>query len=113
MGSTASRLACNISVAKIIDMAVACLIDLATASNSPESACTDIVCCCLHRYAAEENRSVCELIVISLQALFSHIFKFLIGMEYFPLLERSNRETSASNGGMLSVGKIDCGSCKI
>ena len=99
MASTASRLACNISVAKIVDIAIACLID------SLESACTDIVCCCIHRYAAEENRSACELIAISLWALFSHISKFLIGMEYFPLLERSNREASASNGGMLSVGK--------
>ena len=86
-------------------MAVACLIDLAMASSSLESACTNIVCCCIHRYAAEENRSVCELIAISLQALFYHISKFLIGMEYFPLLERSNREASASKGGMLSVGK--------
>ena len=54
-----SWLAWNIYIAKIVDIAVACFIDLATASNSLESACTDIVCCCIHRYAAEENRSAC------------------------------------------------------
>ena len=102
---TASRLTWNISVAKIVDIAVARFIYFATASNSLESACTDIVCCCIHRYAAGENRSACELIAISLRALFSHISKFLIGIEHFPLLDRSNREASDSNGGMLSVGK--------
>ena len=106
MSRTASRLAWRISVAKIVDMAVACLIDLAMASNSLESACTDIVCCCIHKYAAaEEKRSACELIATNLRALFFHVSKFLIGMEHFPLLERSNREASGSNGGMLSIGK--------
>ena len=103
--STASRLAWKISVAKIVDIAVACFIDFATASNSLERACTDIVCCCIHKYAAEENRSACEFIAISLWALFSHISKFCIGMEHFPLLDKSSREASDSNGGMLSVGK--------
>ena len=103
VSSTASRLAWNISIAKIVDIAVACFTDLTMASISLESACTD--CCCIYRYAAEEKRSACELIAISLRALFSHISKFLIGMEHFPLLDRSNREASDSNGGMLSVGK--------
>ena len=103
--STASRLAWKISVAKIIDIAVACFIDLATASSSLERAGTDIVCCCIHKYAAEENRYACEFIAISLWAFFPHISMIFIGMEHFPLLDKSSREASDSNGGMLSVGK--------
>ena len=59
----------------------------------------------IRKYAAEENRSACEFIAISLRALFSHISMFLIGMEHFPLLDKSSREASDSKGGMLSVGK--------
>ena len=110
---TASRLAWRISVANIVDMAVACLIDLATASKSLDSACVDIVCC-INKYAAEEKRSACELIATNLWALFfSQFSRFLIGMEHFPLLERSNREASDSNWGMLSVGKNWLDFCNI
>ena len=93
----ASSLAWRISIANIVDMAVACLIDLATASKSLDSNCVDIVCCCIYKYAAEEKRSSCELTVTSLRALFSQFSRFLTGMEHFPLLERSNREASDSN----------------
>ena len=94
VASTASRLAWKISVAKIVDIAVACLIDLATAFSSLESAGVDTVCCCIHKYAAEENKSACELIAISLQALFSQISIFLIRIVHFPLLDKSNTEAS-------------------
>ena len=55
MAKAASRLAWNSSVAKIIDIAVALLIVLATASRSLEKAATDMVYNCRHKYAAEEN----------------------------------------------------------
>ena len=65
-------------------------------------------------YAAEENKSACKFIAVSLRALFSHVSMFLMGMEHFPLLDKSSKYASASNGGMLSVGKkTDSGSCKI
>ena len=97
------NLAWNISVANMVDIAVACFIDFATASSS--LAATDIDCCCRHRHAAEENKSAWELIETNLQALFSHAFKFLTGTEHLPLLDNSNREASASNSGIFSVGK--------
>ena len=53
----ASLLAWNDSVVKSVDMAVACLIDLAMASRSQERAATNIDSCCNERKAAEENRS--------------------------------------------------------
>ena len=31
---------------------------------------------------------------------------FFVGIEHFPLLDKSTREASDSNGGMLSVGEI-------
>ena len=40
-----------------VDIAVACLIELATTSKSLERAVTDILCCCRHKYAAGENKS--------------------------------------------------------
>ena len=56
VASNASRLAWNISVAQIVDIAVACFIDLAMASNSLESACTDIVCCCIHSIGMQQKK---------------------------------------------------------
>ena len=41
----------------------------------------------------------------SLRALFSHASKFFTVINDFPLLDKSNREASASNGGMFFVGK--------
>ena len=89
----------------MVDIAVACFIYLPTASSSLKSAATDIDSCCKHKYAAEENKSAWELMAISLQALFSHASKFLIGIDDLPLLDKSSREASASNGGTFSVGK--------
>ena len=101
----ASLLAWNNSVVKSVDMAVACLIDLATASRSLERAATDIDSCCNKRKAAEENRSAWELIATSFLAFLSHASRFLSGIEALPLLEMSRSDASASNWGILSVGK--------
>ena len=101
----ASLLAWNNSVVKSVDMAVACLIDLATASRSLERAATDIDSCCNERKAAEENRSAWELIATSSLAFLSHASRFLSGIEALPLLEMSRSDASASNWGILSVGK--------
>ena len=84
---------------------MACFIDFATASSRQERAATHIDSFCRHRYAAEENKSTWELIATNLRALFSHASKFLTGNEHLPLLDKSNREASASNGGIFSVGK--------
>ena len=86
-------------------MAIACLIDLATASKSLERAVTDINSCWRQRKAEEENKSAWELMETNFLAFFSHASKFFTGMEALPLLERSSRDSSASNCGMLSVGK--------
>ena len=57
-------------------------------------------------YAAEEKKSACKFIAISLRAIFFFsMFQCFIGMEHFPLLDKSSREASDSKGGMLSVGK--------
>ena len=98
-----SHLAWKISVVNIVDIAVACLIDLATASRSLERATTYIDSCCRHKYAAEENKSAWELMAISFRALSSHAS--FIGIDALPLLDKSNKDASASNGGTLSVGK--------
>ena len=113
MSRTTSRLAWRIPVAKIVDMAVACLIDLATASNSLESACTDIVCCCIHKYAVEKKRSACELIATSLRALFSHISKFLIGMEHFPCWKDPTGKLPIPMEEYCLLERMDCDSCSI
>ena len=81
------------------------LSDIAMVSSSLERAGADIVCCYIYKYTAEENKSACKFIAISLRALFSRILMFFIGMEHFPLLDKSSREASDSNGGMLPVGK--------
>ena len=88
-----------------MDIAVICFIDLATASNNVERAVTDIDCCRRHRKACEENKSACKFMAISFLAFFSHASRFLSGTEALPLLDRSNREEPASNGGTLSVDK--------
>ena len=93
----ASLLAWNISVVKSVDMAVACLIDLATVSMSLERAATDIDSSCKQRKAAEENRSAWELIDTNFLAFLSHASKFFSGMEALLLLEMSRRDASASN----------------
>ena len=46
----------------------------------------------------------CNLITTKLQALFSHISKFLIGTEYLPLLDMSHCDASASRWGIFSIG---------
>ena len=84
---------------------MACFIDFSTASSSLERVITNIDSCCRHRYAAEENKSARELIVTNLPALFSHAFKFLTGNEHLPLLDKSNKEASVSNGSICFVGK--------
>ena len=84
---------------------MACFIDFAVASKSLDRAATDTDSCCRHRYAAEENKSACELIAINLQALFSHASRFFAGIEHLPLLDTSNNEASDSNSGIFSVGK--------
>ena len=89
----------------MVDIAVACFIDFATAASSLERAATNINACCRHKYAADENKSAWELMATSLRALFSHASKFFTGIDVFPLLDKSNREASASNGGIFSVGK--------
>ena len=79
-------------------------IAVATASRSPERATTDIDSCWRHKYAADENKSARELIAMSSRAFFSHVFKFFfIGIADLPLLDKSNKETSASRVGTLSV----------
>ena len=93
----ASHLAWNISVVKSVDIAVECLIDLATASRSLEKAATDIDSCCKQRKVAEENRSAWELIDNNFLAFLSHASRFFSGMEALPLLEMSRRDASASN----------------
>ena len=67
----ASCLAWNNSMANIVDMAVACLIDLATASKSLDKALTGMDSCWRQRYAAEENKSACKLMATNLHAAFS------------------------------------------
>ena len=42
---------------------------------------------------------------INFLAFFSHASRFLMGIDALPLLHKSNKEASASNGGTLSVGK--------
>ena len=85
LANAESRLPWNISVANMVDIAVACLIDFATASSSLERVATDIDSCCRHKYAAEENKSAWELIATSLRALFSHASKFFLQeMNIFP-----------------------------
>ena len=66
---------------------------------------TDIDFCWRQRKAAEENKSVWELMETNFLAFLSHASKFFKGMEALPLLDRSRRDASASNCGMLSVGK--------
>ena len=58
-------------MANIVDMAVACLIDLATASKSLDKALIDMDSCWRQRYAAEENKSACKLMATNLHAVFS------------------------------------------
>ena len=82
----ASLLDWNNSVVRSVDMAVACLIDLATASRNLERAATDIDSCCKERKAAEENRSAWELIDTNFLAFLSHASRFFSGMEALPLL---------------------------
>ena len=103
--SAASHLAWKISVVKRVDMAVACLTDLARASKSLERAVTDIDSFWRQRKVAEENKSAWELMETNFLAFLSHASKFFKGMEALPLLDRSSRDTSASNCRMLSVGK--------
>ena len=81
-------------------MAVSCLTDLATASKSLERAATDIDSCCRQRKVAEENKSAWELIETNFLAFLSHASE-----EALPLFEMSRRDASASNCGILSVGK--------
>ena len=100
-----SRLAWNISVVNIVDIVVGCLIDFATALRSLERAATNIDSCWRHKYAADENKSAWELIAMSLQAFFFHASKFFIGIADLPLLDKSNKEASASRVGTLSVGR--------
>ena len=95
--SAASLLAWNNSIVRSVDMAVACLIDLVTATRSLERAATDIDSCCKERKAAEENRSAWELIDTNFLAFLSHASKFFSGMEALPLLEMSRKDASASN----------------
>ena len=87
----------------MVDIAVACLIDFATTSRSLERAATDIDSCWRHKYAADKNKSAWELIAMSFWAFFSHASKFLIGIADLPLLDKSNKEASASRAGTLSV----------
>ena len=91
-------------------MAVACLIDLA---KSLERAATNIDSCCRQRKAAEENKSAWELIETNFLVFLSHASKFFKELETLSLLEMSRRDTSASNCGILSVGKYWFWLCKI
>ena len=89
MANAVSRLAWNNSVANMVDMAVAWFIDFAMASKSLDRAGTDIDSCCRHRYAAEENKSACELIEINLRALalgYSEEFEVKVGVHQGPVL---------------------------
>ena len=88
-----------------MDIAVACLINFAMASRSLERAATDIDSCWGHKYGADENKSAWELIAMCLRAFFSPASKLLIGKADLPLLDKSNREASASIVGTFSVGK--------
>ena len=92
-------------MAKIVDIAVECLMDLATASKNLDRAVTDMDSCWRHKLAAEVNKSMCELITINLRALFPQNSIFLTGTEHLPLLEISSNEASASVWGRFSVGK--------
>ena len=99
MASAASRLAWNISVVNIVnivDIAVACLIDFATASRGLERVATDINSCWRYKYAANVNKPAWELIATSLWAFFSNASKFFIGIADLSLLDKSNKEASAS-----------------
>ena len=94
-------------------MAVACSIDLATASKSLERAATEIDCCCRQRKTAEENKSAWELIETNFLAFLSHASKFFRGMEALPIFDMSRRDASASNCGICQWANIGFGSCRI